>query len=57
MSVSWLEADTAKATRRLTVTLIWVFAVTVAYPYITSRARIRVLIAFLLIGQLSSVQA
>lgn len=34
MSVSWLEADTAKATRRLTVTLIWVFAVTVAYPYI-----------------------
>jgi small-conductance mechanosensitive channel len=34
MSVAWLEADTAKATRRLTVTLIWVFAVTVAYPYI-----------------------
>ncbi|HSO81520.1 mechanosensitive ion channel family protein [Thiocapsa sp.] len=34
MAVSWLEADTAKATRRLTVTLIWVFAVTVAYPYI-----------------------
>lgn len=34
MSVSWLEADTAKATRRLTVVLIWVFAVTVAYPYI-----------------------
>ena len=34
MSISWLEADTAKATRRLTVVLIWVFAVTVAYPYI-----------------------
>jgi small-conductance mechanosensitive channel len=34
MSVSWLEADTAKATRRLTVVLVWVFAVTVAYPYI-----------------------
>ena len=34
MAVSWLEADTARATRRLTVTLIWVFAVTVAYPYI-----------------------
>ena len=34
MSVSWLEADTAKATRRLTVVLIWIFAVTVAYPYI-----------------------
>jgi small-conductance mechanosensitive channel len=34
MSVAWLEADTAKATRRLTVVLIWVFAVTVAYPYI-----------------------
>ncbi|MFZ1576120.1 MAG: mechanosensitive ion channel domain-containing protein [Chromatiaceae bacterium] len=34
MSVSWLQADTAKATRRLTVVLIWIFAVTVAYPYI-----------------------
>jgi len=34
MAVSWLQADTARATRRLTVTLIWVFAVTVAYPYI-----------------------
>jgi small-conductance mechanosensitive channel len=34
MSVSWLHADTAKATRRLTVVLIWIFAVTVAYPYI-----------------------
>ncbi len=34
MSVSWLHADTAKATRRLTVVLVWIFAVTVAYPYI-----------------------
>jgi small-conductance mechanosensitive channel len=34
MSVTWLQADTAKATRRLTVVLIWIFAVTVAYPYI-----------------------
>ena len=34
MSVPWLEAETAKATRRLAVILIWVFATTVAYPYI-----------------------
>jgi small-conductance mechanosensitive channel len=34
LAVSWLQADTAKATRRLTVVLIWIFAVTVAYPYI-----------------------
>ena len=32
LSVSWLHADTAKATRRLAVVLIWVFAMTVAYP-------------------------
>jgi small-conductance mechanosensitive channel len=34
MSVPWLEAETAKATRRLAVILIWIFAVTVAYPHI-----------------------
>jgi small-conductance mechanosensitive channel len=34
MTVTWLAPDTAKATRRLTAVLIWVFALTVAYPYI-----------------------
>jgi small-conductance mechanosensitive channel len=34
LAVSWLQADTAKATRRLTVTLVWIFAITIAYPYI-----------------------
>jgi small-conductance mechanosensitive channel len=34
LAVSWLAPDTAKASRRLTVVLIWIFALTVAYPYI-----------------------
>lgn len=34
MAVAWLAPDTAKATRRLTSVLIWIFALTVAYPYI-----------------------
>lgn len=34
LAVSWLAPDTAKASRRLTNVLIWVFALTVAYPYI-----------------------
>lgn len=34
LKVSWLEAETARATRRLAVVLIWIFALTVAYPYI-----------------------
>lgn len=34
LKVHWLEADTARATRRLAIILIWVFALTVAYPYI-----------------------
>jgi len=34
LSVAWLAPDTAKASRRLTNVLIWVFALTVAYPYI-----------------------
>lgn len=32
--VSWAAPDTAKASRRLIVVLIWVFALTVAYPYV-----------------------
>jgi Small-conductance mechanosensitive channel len=34
LRVNWLEADTARATRRLALVLIWIFALTVAYPYI-----------------------
>lgn len=34
LSVDWIEAETAKATRRLVIVLIWVFALVVAYPYI-----------------------
>ena len=31
---SWMHRDTAGATRRLVIVLIWIFAITVAYPYI-----------------------
>jgi small-conductance mechanosensitive channel len=34
LKVSWLHPDTARATRRLLVVLVWIFAITVAYPYI-----------------------
>lgn len=34
IEVGWLEADTAGATRRLVLVLIWVFAVIAAYPYL-----------------------
>jgi small-conductance mechanosensitive channel len=30
----WIHSDTARATRRLVTVLVWIFAVTVAYPYI-----------------------
>ncbi len=30
----WLEPETARATRRIMVVLIWIFALVVAYPYI-----------------------
>lgn len=30
----WLGQDTARATRRIVVVLIWIFGVTLAYPYI-----------------------
>ncbi len=33
-STAWLHPDTAGATRRLIVVLIWIFALIVAYPYI-----------------------
>jgi small-conductance mechanosensitive channel len=30
----WLQPETAKATRRMVVVLVWIFAIVVAYPYI-----------------------
>jgi small-conductance mechanosensitive channel len=32
--IGWLHPDTARATRRLIVVLVWIFALIVAYPYI-----------------------
>jgi small-conductance mechanosensitive channel len=32
--VTWLDAETARATRRLVVALLWIFAITAAYPHI-----------------------
>jgi small-conductance mechanosensitive channel len=34
LPIPWLHPETARATRRLVVVLIWVFALIVAYPYI-----------------------
>lgn len=34
ITISWLDPDTAKATRRLLVIAIWLGAIIVAYPYI-----------------------
>lgn len=34
VSVSWLDVDTARATRALVLVGVWLFALTVAYPYI-----------------------
>ena len=33
LTVPWLHADTARATRYLVVVLVWIFAIIVAYPY------------------------
>ena len=33
LTLPWLHADTARATRYLVIVLIWIFAVVVAYPY------------------------
>ena len=32
--VPWLDAETARATRRIVVVLLWIFAITAAYPHI-----------------------
>lgn len=34
LTLPWLHADTARATRYLVVILIWIFAITIAYPFI-----------------------
>jgi len=34
LKLRWLEPDSARATRRLVTVLIWIFGLTVAYPYI-----------------------
>jgi len=34
IQVSWLKPETVEATRRVSVVTIWLFAITVAYPYI-----------------------
>lgn len=34
LEVHWLQPETAKATRRLIIVVMWIFALTVAYPYI-----------------------
>ncbi|BCX49669.1 mechanosensitive ion channel protein MscS [Haloferula helveola] len=31
---SWLGSDTARASRRIVVVLVWIFGITIAYPYI-----------------------
>lgn len=34
LHVHWLQPETAKATRRLVIVVMWIFALTVAYPHI-----------------------
>lgn len=34
IALPWLHPDTARATRYLVVLIVWIFAITVAYPYI-----------------------
>lgn len=34
ISVSWMDADVARATQRIFATIAWIFAIIVAYPYI-----------------------
>jgi small-conductance mechanosensitive channel len=34
LTIAWLDQETAKATRWVALTLIWLFAIVVAYPYI-----------------------
>jgi small-conductance mechanosensitive channel len=34
IETSWVPAETARATRRIATTLVWIFAITAAYPYL-----------------------
>jgi small-conductance mechanosensitive channel len=34
LTLPWLHADTARATRYLVLVLIWIFAIVIAYPYV-----------------------
>lgn len=34
LNLPWLHPDTARATRYLVIILIWIFSITIAYPYI-----------------------
>jgi small-conductance mechanosensitive channel len=34
VDIAWLDPETAKATKRLVAAMIWIFAITIAYPYI-----------------------
>lgn len=34
LTLPWLHADTARATRYLVVVMVWIFAIVVAYPYV-----------------------
>jgi small-conductance mechanosensitive channel len=34
ISLSWMDADVARATHRIVTAVVWIFAVIVAYPYI-----------------------
>lgn len=34
LHLSWLQPETVEATRRISTLLVWLFAITVAYPYI-----------------------
>ena len=34
LETPWLHAETAKATRRIVIALMWIFALTAAYPYL-----------------------
>jgi len=34
ISVTWMDADVAHATRRIFAAIVWIFAIIVAYPYI-----------------------
>ncbi len=34
LHLGWMEPETARATRRIAVVLVWLFAITISYPYL-----------------------